>query len=74
LRECEIEAVVAFISALVKVQIENFSIILFGEGVRLIKTPAQEWDSRCKHLLISSLFSPFQNATLDVDAGHLFCS
>jgi len=67
LARCAVETLVVFISALVRLEIDNFSIVLFGQHVRIVKTDNQEWSPTAILMLLSSLeFN--QTATLDGEA------
>lgn len=55
-----------FIGALVQVSVTNFSIILFGENVRVVKTEAEDWGSAAIATLLSQLkFDDFDSRDAD---------
>jgi hypothetical protein len=67
LAQSAIETIVTFIGALTRIGIEDFSIILFGQEVRVLKSFAEEWGPTAMYLLLASLrFEQF--GTLDANA------
>lgn len=68
LADCAIETTVCLIAALNRCGIENYSIVLFGEEVKLIKTEEQQWDSSTMYALMSSVNFENEFATMDADA------
>jgi Mg-chelatase subunit ChlD len=67
LARCAVETLLCFISALLRLEIDNFSILFFGETVHIMKTESQNWSSDCILTLLSHLLFD-QNATLDGEA------
>ncbi len=56
------------IAALVRMSIENFSIILFAESVKIVKLESQCWDKVAIYTLLSNLLCNDQYGTADVAA------
>jgi len=56
------------ITALVRMNIENFSIILFAESVKIVKLESQCWDKVAIYTLLSNLLCDDQYGTADVAA------
>ena len=56
------------ITALVRMNIENFSIILFAESVKIVKLESQSWDKIGIYTLLSNLLCNDQCGTADVAA------
>jgi len=63
-----VEALVTIISALIRLNLESFSILLFGERVRIIKSHEMPWDSAAIFTLLSSLSFDAEFASMDADA------
>jgi hypothetical protein len=68
LLECAIEVLAILIGAMQSMQIDTFSILLFGDGVRIIKLEWQPWESVTAHALLSKLSTADDAVTLDADA------
>ena len=66
--DCVIDVLICLISSLQKIGIENFSIILFGKNVKIIKLENQAWDSRVMYALFDNLRFDSNYATNDADA------
>ncbi|CAF0989470.1 unnamed protein product, partial [Brachionus calyciflorus] len=66
--ECVIEVLFAFLFSLLRMEIENFSIVLFGEKVKLIKHETQPFDASVFFVLINSLKFDKDYSTRDSDA------
>ena len=66
--DCAVDVLISFISSLQKIGIENFSIILFGKNVKLIKLENQSWDSRVMYALIDNLRFNWNYMTNDAAA------
>eukprot|EP00735_Rhodelphis_limneticus_P003155 TRINITY_DN1444_c0_g1::TRINITY_DN1444_c0_g1_i2::g.27153::m.27153 TRINITY_DN1444_c0_g1::TRINITY_DN1444_c0_g1_i2::g.27153 ORF type:complete len:882 (+),score=100.96,sp/Q6B9X6/VWKA_DICDI/34.33/1e-12,VWA_2/PF13519.1/1.5e+04,VWA_2/PF13519.1/1.5e-06,VWA_2/PF13519.1/1.7e+03,VWA_2/PF13519.1/1.7e-08,VWA_2/PF13519.1/1.1e-21,VWA/PF00092.23/1.1e-05,VWA/PF00092.23/0.14,VWA/PF00092.23/2.8e-16,VWA_3/PF13768.1/0.029,VWA_3/PF13768.1/0.11,VWA_3/PF13768.1/0.0011,vWA-TerF-like/PF10138.4/4.4,vWA-TerF-like/PF10138.4/ len=67
LASCAIESVACLIMALNRIGIENFSLVLFGDGVRIIKLEEQPWDGACIFTFLSNLRFDRDVATMDAD-------
>jgi len=65
---CALLTLVAFISSLFRVGIETFSVLVFGEKVKLIKTFDTAWDAATIFLLLSAIDSVIQYASFDGEA------
>ena len=68
LAQSAVEALVTIISALSRLSLESFSILLFGERVRIIKSHEMPWDSAAIFTLLSSLSFDAEFASMDADA------
>ena len=66
--DCVVEVLISFISSLQKIQIENYSIILFGKEVKIIKLESQSWDARVMFALFDNLRFDNDYVTNDADA------
>ena len=67
LLECAIVSMAAMISGLVRLGIENFSLIAFGDTVNIVKTSELPWDSTAIAMLLKSI-KPGRCASRDADA------
>jgi Mg-chelatase subunit ChlD len=65
---CAMSALVMFVEALGRLRLENFSIVLFGETVELVKAPTQEWDSGAVLSLLQRVLPQRHATTRDADA------
>jgi hypothetical protein len=68
LLQCAIEVLAILIGAMQSMQIEAFTVVLFGDGVRIIKLEWQPWESVTAHALLSKLSTADDGITLDGDA------
>lgn len=68
LAQATVEAAVTIISALLQLDLDSFSILLFGETVRLVKTPEAPWNGAAIYTFLSQLEFEAEFATLDADA------
>lgn len=68
MQEFIIQALFSFISALVRMGIENFTIIVFAESVKIVKLESQAWDKTAVFTLLKSLAEKNQYATADAAA------
>lgn len=66
--ECMIATLLAFILALRKIEIENFSILTFGQCVRLIKLENQQFDASVIYTLFNNLRFDNDYLTRDSEA------
>ena len=66
--DCAFDVLITFISSLQRIGIENFSIILFGKNVKIIKLENQAWDSRVMYALFDNLRFDDNYMTNDADA------
>ncbi|CAF3120536.1 unnamed protein product [Rotaria sp. Silwood2] len=62
-----LDGIVVLIGALRKIGIDNFSIIVFGRNVRLIKTNEQGWDALTIYTLMEELRFDRDDGTKDAD-------
>ncbi|CAF1183152.1 unnamed protein product, partial [Rotaria sordida] len=62
-----LEGLVVLIAALQKIAIDNFSIVIFGRNVRLIKTNEQRWDALSIYTLMQQLRFDLDEGTRDAD-------
>jgi uncharacterized protein YegL len=68
LAKCAMETLVLMVCTLLELQIESFSILLFGEYVRVIKRESQPWDAATICALLLNLRFDSDIGTLDGDA------
>ena len=68
LAQSTIEAAVTIISALLQLDLDSFSVLLFGETVRLIKSSEMPWNRAAIYTFLSQLEFEAEFATLDADA------
>eukprot|EP00398_MALV-I-01_sp_L67-1_P000939 gene939-955_t len=68
LRSCTMEALVLMVSSFQKCGIFNFSVIVFGQTVQIIKTEEQEWDPAVIWSLLTSIRTDEHYGTLDAVA------
>ena len=68
LAQSAVEALVTIISALIRLNLESFSIVFFGERVRVIKSHEMPWDTAAIYIMLSSLNFDAEFATMDADA------
>lgn len=62
-----LEALVVLVQGLIQVDVD-FSVILFGENIQLVKAEGQEWDAACVLSLLCRLNTMKQNCTRDAEA------
>ena len=67
-RSCALQTVVMLISALKQMNIEDFSVILFGEGIYPIKLSDDAWEAYSIALLFSAVLHRNEFSTMDADA------
>ena len=67
-RPCALQTVVMLISALKQMNIEDFSVILFGGGIYPIKLPDDVWEAPSMALLFSAVLHRNELSTMDADA------
>lgn len=65
LANCVVESLLIFIASMMKIGIENFSIVLFGDCVKVVKTETQQWDSLSIFTLLNNLRFDEQFGTFD---------
>jgi hypothetical protein len=63
-----IDVLISFISALQRIGMESFSILLFGKNVKIIKLENQAYDSRVMYALFDNLRFDSDYMTNDADA------
>ena len=68
LKECAIESLITFICALIRIGIENFSLLIFGKKIKLIKLQSQSWNKNVIYEFLTSLESDEENMTADADS------
>ncbi|GMH42204.1 hypothetical protein BSKO_10123 [Bryopsis sp. KO-2023] len=68
LAQCSVEALVMFVEGLLSMDIENFTVVLFGAGVYVVKLPDTPWDGASIAALLSNLRHDHEYASLDADA------
>lgn len=68
LAQCALEALLIFVEALLRLDIRNFSVILFGKNIYPIKLPDTPWDEITVASLMSKLCHGGELATLDANA------
>ncbi len=68
LQESALLSLFCMISALVRMNIETFSIILFAESVKIVKLENQSWDKIAIYTLLSNLIYDDQYGTADIAA------
>ena len=67
-RSCALQTVLMLISALKQMNIEDFSVILFGDGVYPIKLPDDAWEGPSIALLLSAVLQRNELSSMDADA------
>lgn len=67
LLDCAMETLVMLVEGLKEVGVDQFSVLLFGETVHVIKTEAMEWGPACVLSLLSSLQPEKHGCTRDAD-------
>ena len=67
-RSCALQTVVMLISALKQMNIEDFSVILFGGGIYPIKLPDDVWEAPSMALLFSAVLQRNELSSMDADA------
>lgn len=68
LAQATVDALTTIIYALRQLQLESYSILLFGETVRLIKSSDMPWSRAAIYVLLKQLSFETEFATLDADA------
>ena len=68
LAQSAVEALVTIIAALTRLNLESFSILLFGERVRIMKSHEMSWDTAAIFMLLSTLSFDAEYASMDADA------
>jgi hypothetical protein len=68
LAQATVDALVTIICALGQLELESYSILLFGETVRLIKSSDMPWSRAAIYVLLKQLSFETEFATLDADA------
>lgn len=68
MQEFSIQALLSFITALSRMGIETFTIIVFAETVKIVKLEAQIWDKFAVYTLFQSLAEKRKYATADAAA------
>jgi hypothetical protein len=72
LEECAVETLLLLVTTLIELQIDTFSIVLFGERVRVIKRQDQPWDAPTIFALLANL--RFDNELGSCDADAVRCA
>lgn len=67
LLSCALEAFLVLVQGLIEVDVD-FSAVLFGENVQVVKAEGQEWDAACVLSLLCRLNAMKQNCTRDAEA------
>ena len=67
-RSCALQTVVMLISALKQMNIEDFTVILFGGGIYPIKLPDDAWEAHSIALLFSAVRHRNELSSMDADA------
>jgi len=62
-----LEAFVIMVQGLTEVDVD-FSVVLFGENIQVVKVEGQEWDSACILSLLCRLDTMKQTCTRDAEA------
>ena len=68
LAQASVDVLITIIGALAQLDLESFSILLFGETVRLIKSSDIPWSRAAIFVLLKQLSFDTEFATLDADA------
>ncbi|GMH42187.1 hypothetical protein BSKO_10106 [Bryopsis sp. KO-2023] len=68
LAQCSVEALVMFVEGLLSMDIENFTVLLFGSSMYVVKLPDTPWDGASIAALLSNLRHDREYASLDADA------
>eukprot|EP01127_Copromyxa_protea_P012712 TRINITY_DN3334_c0_g4_i1.p1 TRINITY_DN3334_c0_g4~~TRINITY_DN3334_c0_g4_i1.p1 ORF type:complete len:2536 (-),score=396.53 TRINITY_DN3334_c0_g4_i1:97-7002(-) len=68
LANCALETLVMLISSLKCIGVDTFSLVLFGETVRILKTEDKDWSPTTILALLSYLFSDNHFGSVDADA------
>lgn len=68
LAQCSVETLLIFIEALLRMEMQNFSVVLFGRNIYPVKLPDTPWDEITIASLMNKLAHNNELATLDADA------